>query len=59
MAGDSEWRIGVPITPAARVCPVITRYPQPSPASRQRSLAARNSLLLSVKKWFPSASSST
>ena len=34
-------------------------YPQPSPASRHRSLAARNSLLLSVKKWLPSASSST
>ena len=32
-----------------------------SPARRRGSaaLAARNSLLLSVKKWFPSASSST
>ena len=44
MAGDSEWRIGEPITAASRVDPVITRQPQPSRRRRSAALASTNSL---------------
>ena len=49
MAGDSEWRIGEPMTAASRVAPVITaaRPPDltrtPDPVCWHSSLSRRNS----------------